>query len=154
MSRELTLDEAQSSLLGRLAEIDRAITRSRKGGPTSTTRLATCDQLLGRPVPARRSITSSNTFAPATKSGAGVCSRGLWLIPPTLGTKIIAAGQIRAIIWASWLAPDVMRFERSPNRPAAASTSSTMPLSKITGSKRTNRSTEIDTFSTSASSMR
>jgi hypothetical protein len=45
MSRELTLDEAQSSLLGRLAEIDRAITRSRKGGPTSTTRLATCDQL-------------------------------------------------------------------------------------------------------------
>jgi hypothetical protein len=38
------------------------------------------------------------TLAPKFKCSDSVCSAGLWLMPPTLGTKIIAAGQIRAII--------------------------------------------------------
>ena len=35
-------------------------------------------------------------------------------MPPMLGTKIMAEGAILAIIWASWPAPEVMRFEASP----------------------------------------
>ena len=38
-----------------------------------------------------------------------MCSRGLWLMPFALGTKTIADGQMRAIIWASCPAPEVMR---------------------------------------------
>ena len=33
-------------------------------------------------------------------------SAGLWLMPFTDGTKIIAVGQMRAIICASWPAPE------------------------------------------------
>ena len=51
--------------------------------------------------PASSFTTSSNTFAPATASSSRVYSFGLWLIPPMLGTKIIAVGQILASIWAS-----------------------------------------------------
>ena len=47
---------------------------------------------------ARRVTTSSRTLAPATRSCSGVCSRGLWLMPPMLGTNIIADGAILAII--------------------------------------------------------
>ena len=66
---------------------------------------------------ASRATTSSRTFAPATRSASAVCSFGLWLMPPVLGTKIMAAGAMRAIIWASWPAPEVMRRD---DRPRAA----------------------------------
>ena len=33
---------------------------------------------------------ASSTLAPASRSAASVCSAGLWLMPPTLGTKTIA----------------------------------------------------------------
>jgi hypothetical protein len=58
---------------------------------------------------ASASSTSSSTLAPRARSAASVCSRGLWLMPPALGTKIIAAGQMRAIICASCPAPEVKR---------------------------------------------
>ena len=45
--------------------------------------------------------TSKNTLAPLMQAWSGVYSAGLWLMPLTLGTKIMAVGQIRAIIWAS-----------------------------------------------------
>ena len=46
-----------------------------------------------------------STSAPAVTSSGCVCSPMLWDNPPTLGVKIIAAGQIRASIWASCPAP-------------------------------------------------
>ena len=42
-----------------------------------------------------------STFAPAVTSAGWVCSAMLCDNPPTLGVKIIAAGQMRASIWAS-----------------------------------------------------
>ena len=47
----------------------------------------------------------SNTSAPFTTSSGFVNSFGEWLIPPTLGTKIIAIGAIRDISCASCPAP-------------------------------------------------
>src|SRR5262249_30427878 len=54
---------------------------------------------------ASRSTECSSTAAPASRCAGSVCSRTLWLSPPTLGTKIIVAGQSRAIICASWAGP-------------------------------------------------
>src|SRR5262249_10361542 len=45
------------------------------------------------PKPASRSTECSSTAAPASRCAGSVCSRTLWLSPPTLGTKIIVAGQ-------------------------------------------------------------
>ena len=56
--------------------------------------------------------------------------------PPTLGVKIIAAGQMRASIWASWPAPLGIRRVEWPRRCAVASTRSTVAGSNSTGSKR------------------
>ena len=53
--------------------------------------------------------TCSNTLAPASRSSGSVCSAGLWLMPSWLGVNTIAAGHTRAIIWASWPAPDGKR---------------------------------------------
>ena len=75
-------------------------------------------------------------------------------MPPMLGTKIIAAGAIRAIIWASWPAPDVMRFTATPRSRAAPSIRATMCRSKVTGSNRANLSTAIVTSSEAANSFR
>ena len=47
----------------------------------------------------------SRTLAPFTTSSGFVNSRGEWLMPPTLGTKIIAIGAIWAISCASCPAP-------------------------------------------------
>ncbi len=52
-------------------------------------------------VPIISRTTSKNTLAPLMQAWSGVYSAGLWLMPLTLGTKIMAVGQIRAIIWAS-----------------------------------------------------
>ena len=52
-------------------------------------------------------------------------------MPPMLGTKIIAEGAIRAIIWASWPAPEVIRLEASPRSRAASSTSLTILLIEL-----------------------
>ena len=62
-----------------------------------------------RPSEASSSIRFASTCAPAPRSAASVCSLTLWLRPATDGTKIIAVGQIRCIICASWPAPDGMR---------------------------------------------
>jgi len=43
-----------------------------------------------------RSIVCSSTFAPFAQSDQRVNSLGEWLIPPTLGTKIIPIGAILA----------------------------------------------------------
>ena len=55
------------------------------------------------------SSTSSSTLAPASRSSGWVCSAGLWLMPPTLGVKIMPAGHTAASIWASWPAPEGSR---------------------------------------------
>ena len=64
--------------------------------------------------PASSSITCSSTSAPAASCSSSVCSAGLWLTPPALGTNTMPAGHTRANIWASWPAPDGMRIGRSP----------------------------------------
>src|SRR6516164_8718427 len=43
----------------------------------------------------------SSTSAPATRSDGAVYSSTLWLIPPTLGTKIMQDGQTAAMTCAS-----------------------------------------------------
>ena len=58
--------------------------------------------------PYARSISStvrSRTFAPFAQSSQCVSSFGEWLMPPTLGTKIIPIGPSCAIFCASWPAP-------------------------------------------------
>ena len=62
-----------------------------------------------------------------------------------LGTKIIAAGAILAIICASCPAPEVMRRQGRPRLFAAPSIISTILRSNRTGSKRARRSTLIET---------
>lgn len=94
--------------------------------------------------------TSSSMLAPAKRSASGVNSSGWWLMPPTLGTKIIADGAMRAIIRASCPAPDVIRLEARPRHAAVVSTNSTILLSKVTVSKRAIRSTEMVTCSCAA----
>ncbi len=57
------------------------------------------------------SLTSrSSTSAPAARSSGLVYSSMLWLIPPTLGTKIMQAAQTAASICASCPAPLGSRF--------------------------------------------
>ena len=51
--------------------------------------------------PAHANTFSSNTFAPFAQSFHDVSSFGEWLIPATLGTKIIPIGVNLAIICAS-----------------------------------------------------
>lgn len=51
--------------------------------------------------PSTLRTTSRRTSTPASRSPADVFSSGLWLTPPMLGTKIMAALQTPAIIWAS-----------------------------------------------------
>ena len=47
---------------------------------------------------ARRTSICSRMSAPATRCSGRVYSAGLWLMPPTLGTKIMPAGHTRASI--------------------------------------------------------
>ena len=86
--------------------------------------------------PASASSVCSRTSAPAVTSAGWVCSAMLCESPPTLGVKIIAAGQMRASIWASWPAPLGIRRVEWPSRRAVASTRSIVAGSKSTGSKR------------------
>ena len=51
----------------------------------------------------------SSVLAPAARSAGAVYSAALWQIPLTLGTRIIAAGQVRASICVSYAVPDGMR---------------------------------------------
>ena len=81
-------------------------------------------------------MVSLSSCVPAIKSLSSVCSAGLWLMPSKLGTKIMPVGQIRAIIWASWPAPEGMRFVERPVCWANSSICSTTLLSNSTGSKR------------------
>jgi hypothetical protein len=60
-----------------------------------------------------------NTFTPFVMSAGAVYSRGEWLIPPTLGTKIIPMGAMRAMSWASCPAPLGIVIVVSPS-PCAA----------------------------------
>ena len=65
---------------------------------------------IGHPLPNLGGRDSKAHQPLPPSSSWGVNSFGLWLTPPTLGTKIIAVGARRAIICASWPAPDVMRL--------------------------------------------
>src|SRR5207244_13431222 len=47
----------------------------------------------------------NNTFAPFSISFGRENSFGEWLMPPTLGMKIMPTGARRAMSWASWPAP-------------------------------------------------
>src|SRR2546422_181855 len=58
---------------------------------------------------ASSSATRRRVFAPFSMSSMGVNSSSQWLRPPREGTKIIPAGPIAAMYWASWPAPDRMR---------------------------------------------
>src|SRR5882672_8123776 len=78
----------------------------------------------------------SNTSAPAARCAGSVCSAGLWLMPLTDGTKIIAVGQMRAIICASCPAPDVIGRHEWPSLCAVRAISAATSLSKMTGAKR------------------
>src|SRR2546422_6242103 len=62
----------------------------------------------------------SRTFAPLAMSSGRENSFGEWLIPPTLGMKIIPIGAIGASSCASWPAPLGMNFVVNP-RPFAVS---------------------------------
>jgi hypothetical protein len=57
-------------------------------------------------------------------SSGRLYSRGEWLIPPTLGMKIIPAGPILAISWASCPAPLGIDMVESPSDFAAPSMTS------------------------------
>ena len=50
---------------------------------------------------ANSSMSRSRISAPAARSAGAVYSSTLWLMPPTLGTKIMQAGQTAAMICAS-----------------------------------------------------
>ena len=92
-----------------------------------------------------------STSAPAVTSAGWVCSAMLCDSPPTLGVKIIAAGQMRASIWASWPAPLGIRRVEWPSRRAVDSTRSTVAGSKSTGSKRASERVATVTPSAAAS---
>jgi hypothetical protein len=78
-------------------------------------------------------IAASNTFAPLLQSCQRVSSRGEWLIPPTLGTKIIPIGPSCAIIWASCPAPLGSRTDASPRVDEARSIARWTPASASAG---------------------
>jgi len=82
----------------------------------------------------------SSTSAPATRSDGAVYSSTLWLIPPTLGTKIMQAGQTAAMTCASCPAPLGRRLTEKPSSPAIASTRSTSLGANATGGKRASAS--------------
>ena len=94
---------------------------------------------------ASRITACMSTAAPASRCSGRVSSRTLWLRPPTLGTNIIPDGQIRAIICASWPAPDGRRREGRARSRAVVSTSETISAGNATGSKRARLRVEIDT---------
>src|SRR5690606_37961432 len=102
----------------------------------------------------RSSRVASSTPAPATMSSGAVYSSGLWLMPLTLGTKIMAVGQMRAIICASWPAPEVIGRWLYPSRSAWAAMRAATPASKVTGSKRARRRVSMSTPSSRASASR
>ncbi len=55
---------------------------------------------------ARATITCNNKSQPAARSSGLAFSASLWLMPPSQGTKIIAAGATWARLQASWPAPE------------------------------------------------
>src|ERR1700732_4741805 len=72
---------------------------------------------MGHQSTLRASIASTariNTFTPFVMSAEAVYSCGEWLIPPTLGTKIIPMEAMRAMSWASCPAPLGMAIVVSP----------------------------------------
>ena len=98
--------------------------------------LGECGFYYTSDAPASSDSTSSRTSAQAAALSSLVNSAGLWLIPPTLGAKIMAVGQRGTMLWASCPAPEVIRRQERPRRRLHASIRSTMPLSNSTGSKR------------------
>ena len=61
------------------------------------------------PSPSSARTELSRTFAPRVMSSGAVYSRGEWLIPSRLGTKIIPTGPSSAMLWASCPAPEGIR---------------------------------------------
>jgi hypothetical protein len=83
-----------------LPAIGAAFLRAMSFFQTSATQLQSCAtrSLQFRSI---SSTADSSTFAPFAQSSHVVSSRGEWLTPPTLGTKIMPIGPTCAIICAS-----------------------------------------------------
>ena len=70
----------------------------------------------------RASMAFSSTLAPLTQSWGVVYSSREWLIPLTLGTKIMPAWVMLAMAWASCPAPLGMTVDSRPRSRAALAT--------------------------------
>ena len=89
------------------------------------------------PAQARRRVTAyarsisntapSRTSAPRAQSSQRVSSSGEWLMPRTLGTKIMPIGESCAIICASCPAPLGIRWLARPSRPRSVRSPAALP---------------------------
>src|SRR5688572_32935227 len=86
--------------------------------------------------PASSSNAAVRTRAPAARSAGLAFSASLWDTPFSHGTKIIPAGQTRAMYIASWLAPEARRRLGSRSSSAARATASTTPGSNTQGDRK------------------
>jgi len=78
----------------------------------------------------------NSTFAPFVMSSGREYSRGEWLIPPMLGTKIIPIGASRAMFCASCVAPLGSNFVVRPSSFAESPMSCRMRSSVGAGTSR------------------
>lgn len=91
---------------------------------------------LQPPRASARTSAFNRTFAPFSISAGELNSRGEWLMPLALGTKIMPIGASKAISCASWPAPLGNSIVASPSSRDTAAIVSRIPASVLAGSVR------------------